>query len=125
MTGKIEIKLPYFKRFLFLRFKAKIKAGFLFWNEAILITCRNVGIDMKDFFTWAEKNQTLYFSEQLYGAYLLWCRENYTKPKLTKQDLLWGFSNADEADQKKVMETWKESESFGVRDDKKKVKGRK
>lgn len=119
--GTIELILTHFRKFWFLRFKSKIKVGFCFWNDAILLTCRNMKIELKDFFQWAEKNQTLYFSEMLYAAYLIWCKENYHRPSLSKQDLLYSFSIAKIEDQKAVMQTWRDSESFGVKEDKKKV----
>jgi len=120
--GTIEIKLQYYRNLLFFRIKSKLTVGFHFWNEAILIACRNAGIETKDFFSWAEKNQTIYFTEQLFAAYLLWCRENYKRPKLTKQELIYGFSNAPEKLQKQVVRVWRDSENFGVKQDKKKAK---
>jgi len=120
--GRIELILTHFRKFWFLRFPAKIKVGFLFWNEAILFVAREMKIELKDFFEWAEKNQTLYFTEMLYASYLVWCKENYVKPKLSKRELVYSFSLLSESKQKEVLKVWQESESFGVKEEKKKVK---
>jgi hypothetical protein len=79
-------------------------------------------IELKDFFSWAEKNQTLYFTEMLYASYLVWCKENFVKPKLSKRELVYSFSTLPESKQKELMKVWQESESFGVKEEKKKVK---
>lgn len=120
--GRIELILTHFRKFWFLRFPVKIKVGFLFWNEAILYAAREMKIELKDFFEWAQKNQTLYFTEMLYASYLVWCKENFIKPKLNKKELIYSFSLLPESKQKELMKTWSESESFGVKEEKKKVK---
>jgi hypothetical protein len=120
--GEIELYLTHFRKFWFLRFPVKIKVGFLFWNEAILFVAREMKIELKDFFEWAEKNQTLYFTEMLYASYLVWCKENFVKPKLSKRELVYSFSTLPESKQKELMKVWSESESFGVKEEKKKVK---
>ena len=120
--GTIELTLTQIKKFWFLAFRKKVKVGFSFTNIAMLICARNLKIDLDDFFDWAEKNQTLYFSEMLYAAYLAFCQSRYIKPQLTKKELLSGFSELDEDKQKEVLTVWRDSESFGVKKDKKKVK---
>jgi len=119
--GTIELTLTRFIKFWFLRFKSKTKVGFCFWNEAILFTARRLNIELDSFFDWAKKNQTLYFSEMLYSAYEVWCKENYQKPLFNKSELLISFSLLPEKKQKKIMKVWQESESFGVKESKKKV----
>jgi hypothetical protein len=120
--GRIELILTHFRKFWFIRIPVKIKVGFLFWNEAILLVAREMKIELKDFFSWAEKNQTLYFTEMLYASYLVWCKENFVKPKLSKRELVYSFSTLPESKQKELMKVWSESESFGVKEEKKKVK---
>jgi hypothetical protein len=121
--GTIELQLTQFRRFGFVHYKRKLKVGFCFWNEAILQTSRRVKIKLDDFFKWAETNQTIYFSEMLYSAYVVWCKEKYQVPELDKKQLLRGFADLSESEQKEILNVWQESESFGVKDlgNKKKV----
>lgn len=120
--GEYELKLTRLKKFWFIRIPVKIRVGFLFWNEAIIICSRDLKIELKDFFDWAEKNNTLYFTQMLFAAYILWCKENYKKPALSKHELIYAFTTLPEDKQKELMMVWKDSESFGVKQEKKKVK---
>jgi hypothetical protein len=89
---------------------------------AILIACRNLKIDLDEFFDWADKNRTLYFAEMLHSAYVVYCQERYIKPVFDKQQLLFAFGLLTEDKRKEVMTVWAQSESFGVKQaNKKKV----
>lgn len=120
--GTIKLTLTHLRKFWFLRIPRKIKTGFTFSNMAILIACRNLKIDLDEFFDWADKNRTLYFAEMLHSAYVVYCQERYIKPVFDKQQLLFAFGLLTEDKRKEVMTVWAQSESFGVKQaNKKKV----
>lgn len=118
--GKIEIILSKVKKVWFIQYTRKVRTGFLFTNKAFLILSENTGKTLDELFDWSEKNQTLYFLEMLYAAYLNYCQSNYKMPELNKQELSLSFAILPENDKKKIIETWANAENFGLEQSKKK-----
>ena len=119
--GLIEVQLIRLKKFLFFRFPKKEKTGFHFCNKAILIVAENAKIELDEFFNWADANRTLYFAEMLFAAYLVYCQENYQRPKFTKGELIYSFGLLNDEQRQKVIKAWANSERFAVKEGKKKA----
>lgn len=119
--GTIELQLTQFKKVLFLVLPKKRNVGFMFVNKAMLVAAENAKIELNKFFEWADKNRTLYFAEMLYAAYVVWCQSKYNKPVFSKSELIYSFGLLSDAEREKVLKVWSQSETFGVRKNKKKA----
>lgn len=120
--GKIELTLTQYQKVFFVFHRAKkIKAGFHFCNRAMLIAAENTKIELDKFLEWAQKNQTLYFTEMLYAAYVVYCQDRYQSPEFDKSGLILSFGLLPDEKQKQVLKTWAYSEGFGVKSPKKKA----
>lgn len=115
MIGRITLYIPFPCNFSGLTWYRKRQAGFSFTNHATLILSQNIGVDISELPEWAKKNQTLYFAEMLFAAYLAWSQENYKKPIFTKQKISEGFTKLSEYDQKSIIKAWNESLTMGAK----------
>lgn len=115
MIGRITLNIPLACNFSGLTYYRKRQAGFSFTNHATLILSQNVGIDLSELPEWAKKNQTIYFAEMLYAAYLAWSQENYKKPIFSKQKISEGFTKLSETEQKSIISVWNDSLTLGAK----------
>ena len=115
MIGRVDIQVPYKFNIIGLSFYRDRQAGFAFTNQATLILAQNVGIELQEVPKWAKENQTLYFIESLFAAYIAYCQENYKKPVFDKKRLSEGFTHLSEEDQKKIVRVWNEALTTGAK----------
>lgn len=118
--GEIELILSKVCKFWFFQYTKKVRTGFLFTNKAFLILSENIKLSLDDLFDWSEKNQTLYFLEMLYAAYLNYCQTKYQRPALNKQELSLAFAILPEEKRKNIIAVWGNAENFGLEKSKKK-----
>lgn len=122
MINSIIVSLPYPHKFWGVTISLKRNVGFLFTNLSMFLFRENniIGTSF-DFDKWRKENcDTRYLTEQFYAAAQAYCMENRLKQNFTKTNLTQAISMSSEETQKKLLETWQKSHSFGLVESKKK-----
>jgi hypothetical protein len=120
----IILNLPYPARFLGVNFLKPRRIGFLFTNLSIFLFRENEGLlTSDDYNAWVkERGQAQLVSEMVYAAAQAYCMEEKVKENFTHDLLRIAIATSCEADQKRIVEAWKHSQTFGAKIEKKKVK---
>ena len=116
MIGRIKINIPFAYSFAGLSYYRNRQAGFSFSNATTLILAQNIGIELSELAKWAKENQTLYFLEMLWAAYVSHCQETYTKPVFTKKKLAEGINKLPEGELKRIVAVWNDSMKIGAKE---------
>lgn len=123
MKDEIKIYLPYPYSFLGLKIFLKREIGFLFTNLSIYLFREDNEIaTSEDWNTWTKKHgEAKLFNEMIFHAAVAFCMQHELKRNFTKENLSIALSAAPDTDKEKIVKCWKQSQSFGLKDEKKKT----
>lgn len=119
----IIVSLPYPYKFLGVTFFLKRKIGFLFTNLATFQFRENAKFKTDDDYKkWLKENgQSRLISEMMYGAAQAYCLTEKKEQNFTKEKLIAAVSVAGDEIQKKILDGWERSQTFGAVLEKKKL----
>lgn len=122
MINSIIVSLPYPHKFWGVTISLKRNVGFLFTNLSMFLFRENQEIQTsKDYEKWIEINgQNRLVTEMMYAAAQAYCLETRLKQTFTKSSLTAAIATADQDTQKKIVEAWRTSQTFGAVEGKKK-----
>jgi hypothetical protein len=123
MINSLVVKLPYPHKFWGVTISLKRDVGFLFTNLSMFLFRENQKIETsKDYEKWiAEQGQNRLVTEMMYAAAQAYCMELRLKQTFTKSGLTAAVSMADQEIQVKIIESWRNSQTFGAVESKKKT----
>ena len=118
----IIVNLPFPAKFLGISFFKFKRMGFTFTNMAIFLFRENNQLETSDEYNeWIKKNgETKLVSEMIYSAAQTYLMNNQLKQKFTKQNLNIAIASTTEENQQKIVNCWKNSSTFGTKEEKKK-----
>lgn len=127
MHDRIEIKIAYPLKFLWVTIMWHKRIGFAFTNLAMFVFREDQKIDdSEQYKAWLkEHGQAVFINEMLFSAAKAYCMHEHIKENFTKTNLLAGIALSSQEIQEQIMLKWKNSETFGLAASKKKVKTRK
>lgn len=117
------VTLPFFTKPIFgISFQRSKRIGFEFTNQTIYNFRENVNINTsEDWERWIKENgQNVLVAEMTYGAAQAYCQAERKKQTFTKSSLTVAIVTADPETQKKIVDAWRSSQTFGVVEAKKK-----
>jgi len=119
----LMINLPYPARFLGINFLKPRRIGFLFTNLSIFLFRENEHLQTSDDYNaWIKAHgQSQLVSEMVYAAAQAYCMEEKVKENFTKAGLRVAIATSPEELQAKIVNAWKNSQTFGAKIEKKKV----
>lgn len=122
MINSIVVSLPYPHKFWGVTLSLKRDVGFLFTNLSMFLFRENQKIETsKDYEKWLEENgQNRLVTEMMFAAAQAYCLELRLKQNFTKSSLTAAIATADQETQKKIVEAWRSSQTFGAVEGKKK-----
>jgi hypothetical protein len=123
MINDIIVSLPYPFNFFGLVVSFRRKVGFRFTNYSIFLFREEHKIEnSKEYEKWIKENgEAKLFTEMMYFSAVAWCHANYKKQNFTREKLIRAISTAPHEDQQRIIEKWKQSQSFGAHESKKKA----
>ena len=116
------VNLPFPAKFLGISFFKYKQMGFVFTNLSIFLFRENNNLETSDDYNeWLKVNgEAKLLNEMIYAAAQTYLMTNQLKQKFTKRDLNVAISSASEDVQKKIVNAWKNSNTFGNKEVKKK-----
>lgn len=123
MKDALIVRLPYPHKFWGVTISTGRDIGFLFTNLSMFLFRENniVGTSF-DYDKWLKENgNTRYLIEQYYASAQAYCLEYRLKQTFTKSNLTQAIGAAGEETQKKLLDAWQKSHTFGLVESKKKT----
>lgn len=118
----VIVNLPFPSKFLGVSFFKYKQMGFVFTNLSIFLFRENNNLETSDDYNeWLKINgEAKLLNEMIYAAAQTYLMTNQLKQKFSKRDLSVAISSASEEVQKKIVNVWKNSNTFGNKEVKKK-----